>query len=91
MALDVLIRHEPSIKYTATVGRFGRSFYVSDGSHGTERLKGGLEAWQGYYQSARPTPGRIEQSSYARAVHPSAAPFAVSERRRRYRANRSAL
>jgi Argonaute linker 1 domain len=56
MALDVLIRHEPSIKYIATVGRFGRSFYVSNG---IGRLKGGLEAWQGYYQSARPTPGRM--------------------------------
>jgi eukaryotic translation initiation factor 2C len=34
----------------------GRSFYTPEGS---QALQGGLEAWQGYYQSARPTFGRM--------------------------------
>ncbi|CAG8508402.1 5106_t:CDS:10 [Ambispora leptoticha] len=52
MALDILIRHKPSMTY-ATVGR---SFYTSDGS---QHLYGGVEVWQGYYQSARPTAGKM--------------------------------
>ncbi|RHZ87940.1 hypothetical protein Glove_28g30 [Diversispora epigaea] len=52
MALDVLIRHRPSMM-NATVGR---SFYTNQGS---QPLFGGIEVWQGYYQSARPTLGRI--------------------------------
>ncbi|CAG8587596.1 7850_t:CDS:10 [Ambispora gerdemannii] len=52
MALDVLIRHKPSMTY-ATVGR---SFYTSDSS---QHLYGGVEVWQGYYQSARPTTGKM--------------------------------
>src|SRR5205809_7804710 len=48
MALDVLIRYRPSMQY-ATVGR---SFFTPAGS---QQLYGGVEVWQGYYQSARPT------------------------------------
>jgi hypothetical protein len=54
--LDVLIRHKPSMEHTTV----GRSFYTPQGSR---PLSGGVEVWQGYYQSARPTPrksvGRI--------------------------------
>src|ERR1051325_8314901 len=52
MALDVLIRYEPSMKYSIA----GRSFYTNDGAR---PLYGGVEVWQGYYQSARPTPGKM--------------------------------
>lgn len=51
MALDVLIRHKPSMQHVTV----GRSFYTREGSR---NLSGGVEAWQGYYQSARPTPGK---------------------------------
>ncbi|OZJ02548.1 hypothetical protein BZG36_04506 [Bifiguratus adelaidae] len=52
MVLDVLIRYQPSLIYS-TVGRsfFTRENYMS--------LGGGAEVWQGYYQSARPTKGRM--------------------------------
>src|SRR5436309_806958 len=52
MALGVLIRHEPSMKYLIA----GRSFYTNAGSRA---LYGGVEVWQGYYQSARPTSGKM--------------------------------
>jgi len=52
MALDVLIRHRPSIQYSTV----GRSFYVPQNA---VSISGGLELWQGYYQSARPTQGRM--------------------------------
>ncbi|CAG8517980.1 1404_t:CDS:10 [Racocetra persica] len=52
MALDVLIRHLPSMK-NITVGR---SFFTRQG---TTALTGGVEVWQGYYQSARPTKGKM--------------------------------
>ncbi|KAG9290846.1 hypothetical protein G9A89_010995 [Geosiphon pyriformis] len=52
MALDVLIRHRPSMQYVTV----GRSFYTSEGSM---PLFGGAEVWQGYYQSARPAQGRM--------------------------------
>jgi hypothetical protein len=52
MALDVLIRHKPSMTYAVA----GRSFYTNQGSRA---LFGGVEVWQGYYQSARPTPGKM--------------------------------
>ena len=51
MALDVLIRHQPSMKYVSV----GRSFYARDIS---QSLFGNAEVWQGYYQSARPTQGK---------------------------------
>uniref|UniRef100_A0A1D1YV71 Protein argonaute 1 n=1 Tax=Anthurium amnicola TaxID=1678845 RepID=A0A1D1YV71_9ARAE len=52
MALDVLIRHKPSMEHTTV----GRSFYTPQGS---KPLFGGVEVWQGYYQSARPTPRKM--------------------------------
>src|SRR5437868_3034421 len=52
MALDVLIRHEPSMKYAIA----GRTFYTNAGSRA---LYGGVEVWQGYYQSVRPTLGKM--------------------------------
>jgi hypothetical protein len=52
MALDVLIRHRPSTIHTTV----GRSFFTSQGAR---QLNGGAEVWQGYYQSARPTKGRM--------------------------------
>src|SRR5215216_3069032 len=62
MALDVLIRHKPSMMHVthkndeimyATVGR---SFYTNQIS---QSLYGGAEVWQGYYQSARPAPKKM--------------------------------
>ncbi|KAK9766945.1 hypothetical protein K7432_003575 [Basidiobolus ranarum] len=48
MALDILIRHRPSMLYTSV----GHSFYTrADSRH----LGGGIDVWQGFYQSARPT------------------------------------
>ncbi|ORY01783.1 Piwi-domain-containing protein [Basidiobolus meristosporus CBS 931.73] len=48
MALDILIRHRPSMLYTSV----GSSFFTRDDS---KPLGGGVEVWQGFYQSARPT------------------------------------
>ncbi|CAG8640305.1 9527_t:CDS:10, partial [Ambispora leptoticha] len=53
MALDVLIRHSPSMQYATK----GSSFFIPQGS---QQLYGGVEVWQGYYQSARPTQGRMQ-------------------------------
>jgi len=55
MSLDILIRHQPAMLY-ATVGR---SFYTSDSS---QPLSGNIEAWQGFYQSARPAAGECAHS-----------------------------
>ncbi|CAG8607707.1 12234_t:CDS:10, partial [Ambispora gerdemannii] len=52
MALDVLIRHRPSMEHATK----GRSFFTPQGA---QLLFGGVEVWQGYYQSARPTQGRM--------------------------------
>ncbi|KAG0044454.1 hypothetical protein BGZ83_010322, partial [Gryganskiella cystojenkinii] len=52
MALDVLIRHEPAMLYETV----GRSFYTP---HGSQLLAGGTEVWRGFYQSMRPTPGKM--------------------------------
>ncbi|KAG0331995.1 hypothetical protein BG004_001425, partial [Podila humilis] len=51
-AIDVMIRHKPSMQYTTV----GRSFFTPEGS---QVLSGCLEAWRGYYQSARPTPEKL--------------------------------
>ncbi|KAK9695426.1 hypothetical protein K7432_012964 [Basidiobolus ranarum] len=48
MALDILIRHRPSMFYTSV----GNSFYTRVDS---KPLGGGVDVWQGFYQSARPT------------------------------------
>ncbi|KAI9490415.1 hypothetical protein BDB00DRAFT_875314 [Zychaea mexicana] len=53
MALDVLIRYLPSMKYNTVVGR---SFYTPVGS---QSLHGGLEVWQGYFQTSRPGVGSM--------------------------------
>ena len=50
MALDVLIRHRPSMRHITV----GRSFFTNAKA---EPLFGGAEVWQGYYQSARPAQG----------------------------------
>ncbi|KAF9279099.1 hypothetical protein BGZ68_008138 [Mortierella alpina] len=52
MALDVLLHHQPAMLY-ATVGR---SFFLPTDK---QRLSGPAEAWHGYYQSVRPTSGRM--------------------------------
>jgi hypothetical protein len=52
MAMDVIIRHKPSIEHIIV----GRSFFTPQGS---QSIYGGAEVWQGYYQSARPTRGRM--------------------------------
>ncbi|KAI9243621.1 Piwi domain-containing protein [Phascolomyces articulosus] len=53
MAMDVLIRHMPSLTFNTVVGR---SFYTPNDSRA---LSGGLEVWQGFYQSARPGVGKM--------------------------------
>src|ERR1051325_8829048 len=52
MALDVIVGHKPSITYTTV----GRSFYTMQGR---QQLSDGIEVWQGYYQSVRPTYKRM--------------------------------
>ncbi|KAG0348280.1 Isocitrate dehydrogenase [NADP], mitochondrial precursor (Oxalosuccinate decarboxylase) [Podila humilis] len=52
MSLDILIRHKPAMLYSS----IGRAFYTPDGS---KPLSGPLEVWRGYYQSARPTIGKM--------------------------------
>ncbi|RCI01857.1 eukaryotic translation initiation factor 2C, 3 [Rhizopus stolonifer] len=52
MVLDVLIRHMPSMLHSTV----GRSFFTPTGKH---QLPNGAEVWQGFYQSARPTPGKM--------------------------------
>ncbi|CAB5168276.1 Piwi-domain-containing protein [Rhizophagus irregularis] len=52
MAMDILISH----KIAAIYPTVRRSFYTNQGAR---PLSGGLEAWQGYYQSARPTRGKM--------------------------------
>ncbi|RIA81109.1 Piwi domain-containing protein [Glomus cerebriforme] len=52
MALDILIHHEPSILYNTV----RKSFFTPQGAR---PFSGGMEVWQGYYQSARPTTGRM--------------------------------
>ncbi len=52
MVLNVMIRHFPSM----TFKKVGRSFYTSQGS---QAIFGGVEVWQGYFQSVRITQGRI--------------------------------
>ncbi|KAG0293797.1 Eukaryotic translation initiation factor 2C [Dissophora globulifera] len=52
MALDVLIRHQPAMLYSSV----GRSFFTPDGARA---LYGGIEVWNGFYQTARPTIGKM--------------------------------
>ncbi|KAF9304752.1 eukaryotic translation initiation factor 2C, 2 [Mortierella antarctica] len=52
MSLNILIHHQPAMLYAT----FGRSFYTP---HGSQTLAGSLEVWQGFYQSVRPTTGKM--------------------------------
>jgi eukaryotic translation initiation factor 2C len=52
MALNVVIRMEPTQKYPFNV----RSFYTPQGK---QIVGGGLEFWRGYFQSLRPSIGRL--------------------------------
>jgi hypothetical protein len=52
MVIDIIISHKISTLYTTV----GRSFYTPN--H-TLSIAGGAEIWQGYYQSARPTRGKM--------------------------------
>ncbi|EIE85427.1 hypothetical protein G6F46_009276 [Rhizopus delemar] len=52
MVLDVLIRHLPSMMHSTV----GRSFFTPAEKRA---LPNGAEVWQGYYQSARPTVGKM--------------------------------
>ncbi|KAI8986394.1 Piwi domain-containing protein [Pilobolus umbonatus] len=52
MVLDILIRHQPSLNYTTV----GRSFFTPNDKR---QLPNGAEVWQGFYQSARPTVGKM--------------------------------
>jgi hypothetical protein len=46
--MDIIISHKVALRYPTV----RRSFYTP---RATKELPGGLEAWPGYYQSARPT------------------------------------
>ncbi|CAG8475082.1 5802_t:CDS:10 [Rhizophagus irregularis] len=52
MALNVLIHHKPSKEHI----KVGRIFYTNQGS---QLLDGGMEVWQGYFQSIRPKPRKM--------------------------------
>ncbi|PKK68178.1 Piwi-domain-containing protein [Rhizophagus irregularis] len=51
-AMNIIIRHEISAKYPT----LRNPFYTPQGA---TSLREGIEAWQGYYQSARPTMGKM--------------------------------
>jgi len=51
MALEVMFKHQPAMAYVTV----GRSFYTPAGSR---QLTGGIEVWNGYYQSVKPTLGK---------------------------------
>jgi len=51
-ALDVIFRHYPAMRHPV----LGRSFYTRDGC---VSLGGGVEMWRGYFQSIRPTAGKL--------------------------------
>ena len=50
-ALDVILRHLPSMKYTPV----GRSFFSPPLQRCDNNLGGGREVWFGYHQSVRPS------------------------------------
>ncbi|KAG0165351.1 Eukaryotic translation initiation factor 2C [Apophysomyces sp. BC1015] len=50
--MDILIHHWPKMNYSTK----GSSFYLPNDKRS---LGGGVEIWQGYYQSARPTVGKL--------------------------------
>ncbi|KAI8591303.1 Piwi domain-containing protein [Geranomyces variabilis] len=52
MALDILLRHRPSLSYTTV----GRCFYTSDSA---AAIANGAQLWQGFHQSIQPAAGRM--------------------------------
>jgi hypothetical protein len=52
MAIDIIIRNDAATRFTST----GRAFYTPSES---KPLGGGAEVWAGFFQSARPAPGRM--------------------------------
>src|SRR5687768_4281439 len=52
MALDILLRHRPSLTYTT----IGRCFYTPDSA---ASIANGAQLWQGFHQSIRPTRGQM--------------------------------
>ncbi|KAJ3350930.1 eukaryotic translation initiation factor 2C, 2 [Entophlyctis luteolus] len=51
-ALDILLRHRPSLIYTTV----GRCFYTPDSA---ASIANGAQLWQGFHQSVRPTRGSL--------------------------------
>lgn len=51
-ALDILLRHRPSMLYTTV----GRCFYTPEGA---ALIANGAELWQGFHQSIRPSPQKM--------------------------------
>ncbi|KAJ3051715.1 hypothetical protein HK097_007259, partial [Rhizophlyctis rosea] len=52
MALDILLRHRPSLVYTTV----GRCFYTPDSA---AAIANGAQLWQGFHQSIKPTRGQM--------------------------------
>ncbi|KAJ3287814.1 argonaute 1 [Borealophlyctis nickersoniae] len=52
MALDILLRHRPSLVYTTV----GRCFYTPDSA---AAIANGAQLWQGFHQSLRPSRGQM--------------------------------
>ncbi|KAI9364457.1 Piwi domain-containing protein [Zopfochytrium polystomum] len=52
MALDILLRHRPSLVYTTV----GRCFYTSDSA---ASIANGAQLWQGFHQSLRPSQSQM--------------------------------
>lgn len=52
MALDILLRHRPSLVYTTV----GRCFYTPDSA---AAIANGAQLWQGFHQSIRPSRGQM--------------------------------
>lgn len=50
-AMDVILRHLPSLRYTPV----GRSFFSPPGTFVESKLGGGREVWFGFHQSVRPS------------------------------------
>ncbi|KAI8824387.1 Piwi domain-containing protein [Fimicolochytrium jonesii] len=51
-AMDILLRHRPSLTYTT----IGRCFYTADSA---TTIANGAQLWQGFHQSVRPAQGQM--------------------------------
>ncbi|KRY60812.1 Protein argonaute-2, partial [Trichinella britovi] len=51
LAIDVILRHLPSLRYTPV----GRSFFTPPQTYSESKLGGGREVWFGFHQSVRPS------------------------------------